>query len=223
MVVIGKKRALWLALGLAGFVAVALATGFALSTMTGARSYELPAKERAAWMRLITTRKEKQNPDRAYARLGEEFSIGTLALKGPTGLREAVGGLRDPKRADEAALFISDPAYLYWVTAGQITPSGRDEGMNQRVVDLVHDVHLAVLRQTREAPERRYAMAVAAQIAALDRVFTQCVATERKHEIQQLGTDLLGPTKLDADLVEGFWIGHEAARIHGFDGSCQRG
>jgi len=223
MVVIGKKRALWLALGLAGFVAVALATGFALSTMTGARSYELPAKERAAWMRLITTRKEKQNPDRAYAKLGEEFSIGTLVLKDPTGLREAVGGLRDPKRADEAALFISDPAYLYWVTAGQIAPSGRDEGMNQRVVDLVHDVHLAVLRQTREAPERRYSMAVAAQIAALDRVFTQCVATERKHEIQQLGTDLLGPTKIDADLVEGFWIGHEASRIHGFDGSCQRG
>lgn len=222
MVVIGKKRALWLALGLAGFVAVALATGFALSTMTGARSYELPAKERAAWMRLITTRKEKQNPDRAYARLGEEFSIGTLALKGPTGLREAVGGLRDPKRADEAALFISDPAYLYWVTAGQITPSGRDEGMNQRVVDLVHDVHLAVLRQTRESPERRYAMAVVAQVAAMDQVFTRCVATDMKREIQQLGSDLLGPALLDADLVEGFWIGHEAAHIHLANAPCSK-
>lgn len=222
MVVIGKKRALWLVLGLAGFVAVALATGFALSTMTGARSYELPAKERAAWMRLITTRKEKQNPDRAYAKLGEEFSIGTLALKGPTGLREAVGGLRDPKRADEAALFISDPAYLYWVTAGQITPSGRDEGMNQRVVDLVHDVHLAVLRQTRESPERRYAMAVVAQVAAMDQVFTRCVATDMKREIQQLGSDLLGPALLDADLVEGFWIGHEAAHIHLANAPCSK-
>lgn len=224
MVVIRKKTALLVALGSVTVVAVALATGFALSTMTGSRSYALPAKEREAWMRLIKTRQAKQDPDRAYVKLGDGFSVGTVVLKVPAASRAAsAGGLRDPQRSGEAALFISDPSYLYWVTAGLGAPSSRDEEMDERVAGLVHDVHLAVLRQTRESPERRYSMAVAAQIAALDQVFTRCVATHMKREIQQLGTDLLGPGLPDADLVEGFWIGHEAAHIHLASVPCSKG
>lgn len=223
MVVISKKRVFLVALGVVTVVAVTLATGVALSTMTGSRSYSLPAKERAAWMRLIKARQEKQDPDRPYVKLAQDFSVGTVVLKAPAESRAApAGGLRDPARSNEAALFISDPSYLYWVTAGQDASSDRDEDMRMRVQDLVHDVHLAVLRQTRESPERRYAMAVVAQVAAMDHVFTRCVATDMKREIQQLGSDLLGPALADADLVEGFWIGHEAFHVHLGGASCSK-
>lgn len=219
MVVIRKKTALLIALGVVTVVAVALATGFALSTMTGSRSYALPAKERAAWMRLIKSRQEKQDPDRAYVKLDHEFSVGELMLKSSSeSIAASPGGLRDPARFSEAALFVSDPSYLYWVSAGQGSSSDRNAEMNGRVNDLVHDVHLAVLRQTRDSSDRRYALSVVAQITALDQIFTRCVAPTMRKEIQQLGSDLLGPAMIDADLVEGFWIGHEAARIH-FSGS----
>lgn len=221
MVVISKKRVLLIALGVVTVVAVTLATGVALSTMTGSRSYSLPAKERAAWMRLIKARQERQDPDRPYVKLAQDFSVGTVVLKAPAESSAApAGGLLDPARSNEAALFISDPSYLYWVTSGQVTATDQDEDMRKRVQELVHDVHLAVLRQTRESPERRNAMTVVAQIAALDQVFTRCVARNMKHEIQQLGSDLLGPTLLDADLVQGFWIGHEAAHVHLASASC---
>lgn len=224
MVVINKRRGFLVALSVVTVVAVILVTGFSLSTMTGSRSYALPANERAAWMRIIKARKERQDPDRPYVKLAQDFFVGKVALTASAGSSAApAGGLRDPSRFNEAALFISDPAYLYWVTAGQGASSDPDEDMYGRVQDLVHDVHLAVLRHTRESPERRYSMTVVAQIVALDRVFTRCLATDMTHDIQRLGNDLLGPALPDADLVEGFWIGHEAAHIHLASAPCSKG
>lgn len=191
---------------------VALVTGIALSTMFGARSYELPQNERRAWMSRIEARTMRQDAQRKFIRLPETFAV-PGGLQGPrpdAALPSEGQGLLSPSRAHEAALFVSDPAYLYWTLSGYPIASQRDERRSVLVAGLVHDVALAALRETRDSPHSRLAVTVAAQTTALDRIFTACVAPDRNHAILALGKDLRGDGGDQASRI-GRWIGLEAA------------
>jgi hypothetical protein len=200
-----------LGIGISGSL-VALATGIALSTMFGARSYELPQSERRAWMSRIEARTARQDAQRKFIRLPETFAVpsGLEGLRSEATTPGDGRGLLSPSSAQEAALFLSDPAYLYWTLSGHPIASQRDERQSVLVADLVHDVALAVLRETRDSPHSRLAVTVAAQTTALDRIFTACVAPDRDHAILALGKDLRGDGGDQASRI-GRWIGHETA------------